>query len=220
MDIQAALLDSIRRADRSTADRAIRAWVASRGAEGMLAEVLEPVLRIVGDQWFRDESFTLAQAYVSSRIAEDCMELVADQGALLGATRGPVVLGNIEEDFHGLGRRLVGTFLRTRGWLVVDLGNDVAAKEFVDQALHFGASVIGVSAMSLSTARNIARVREELESRSLASRIKLAVGGAVFCLRPDLAGEVGGDGTASDAREAALLIERLWIEAKAAPLSA
>lgn len=220
MDIQAALLDSIRRADRSTADRAIRAWVASRGAEGMLAEVLEPVLRIVGDQWFRDESFTLAQAYVSSRIAEDCMELVADQGVLLGATRGPVVLGNIEEDFHGLGRRLVGTFLRTRGWLVVDLGNDVAAKDFVDQALHFGASVIGVSAMSLSTARNIARVREELESRSLASRIKLAVGGAVFCLRPDLAGEVGGDGTAPDAREAALLIERLWIEAKAAPLSA
>ncbi|MEI6877096.1 MAG: hypothetical protein WCL50_18435, partial [Spirochaetota bacterium] len=42
--------------------------------------------------------------------------------------KGKAVIGNIEEDFHGLGRRLVASFLRTSGWEVHDLGNDVAAE--------------------------------------------------------------------------------------------
>jgi methanogenic corrinoid protein MtbC1 len=126
---------------------------------------------------------------------------------------GTAVIGNAEDDYHALGRRMVGTFLKIAGWEVVDLGNDVLAPTFLDKAEESGATVIGVSTMMVTNARNIIKVREEIERRSLAGKIKLAVGGAVFVMRPDLVAEVGGDGTAPTAMEAPDLFARLQAEA-------
>ena len=137
----------------------------------------------------------------------------------LGSFRGTAVLGNAEDDYHALGRRMVATFLRLEGWKVHDLGNDVLAATFVDEALATGASVIGVSAMMLTNAHNILRVREELDRRDLSGRVGLAVGGAVFALRPGLVNEVGGDGTALTAVDAPSLFDRLAAERAQASLS-
>jgi len=126
------------------------------------------------------------------------------------ADNGPVIVGNIEDDYHSLGRKLVSVFLQSAGWQVIDLGNDVTAQEFVDKAVETGARVIGVSAMMYTTAENIKRVRDELDRRNLAGNIKLAVGGAVFKFRPELVKEVGGDGTAANGFEAPRLFAELW----------
>jgi methanogenic corrinoid protein MtbC1 len=87
---------------------------------------------------------------------------------------------------------------------------DVPAGQFVDEAEAKGVRVIGASAMMYTTARNVVRIREELERRGLAGRIQLAVGGAVFKLRPELVAEFGGDGTAASAVEASPLFQELW----------
>ncbi|GAB1484745.1 hypothetical protein MASR2M78_35630 [Treponema sp.] len=124
-------------------------------------------------------------------------------------TQKIAVIGNIEDDYHSIGRRMVATLLRMDGWLVKDLGNDVLAKAFVDEALRMEASVIGVSAMMLTNAQNIRKVRKEIDNRKLENKIKLAVGGAIFVMRPELADEVGGDGTAINAIECPMLFNRL-----------
>lgn len=105
---------------------------------------------------------------------------------------------------------MVGAFLRARGWTVHDLGNDVPAATFVDKAVEAGARVIGVSAMMLTTARNIKAVREEIDRRGLTGRIQLAVGGAVFRVTAGLAEEIGADGSAANALAAVELAGRLW----------
>jgi methanogenic corrinoid protein MtbC1 len=66
--------------------------------------------------------------------------------------------------------------------------------------------------MMLTTAENIRAVRAELDARGLPGRIRLAVGGAVFKLRPELVREVGGDGSAPSAIQAPALFDRLWAE--------
>ena len=214
MDIQDSLIEAIRQADHAAANTLLADWAAEHGESQLFAEVLEPTLQRIGAEWKSGESCTIAQAYVAAKVAEDTLLRVATNSPASppGTDRGPVVLGNIEEDFHALGRRMVGTFLRTKGWTVHDLGNDVTAAEFVDQAVVTGARVIGVSAMMLTTARNIRRLREEINRRGLAGRIQLAVGGAVFVVRPALVTEVGGDGTAPSALGAAELFERLHHE--------
>jgi methanogenic corrinoid protein MtbC1 len=121
-------------------------------------------------------------------------------------------MGNTEDDYHVLGRSMVVSFLRIKGWKVVDLGCDVSARDFVDQAVKAGACVIGASAMMLTTARNIRGIREEIDRRGLADRIKLAVGGAVFRMRPELVVELGGEGTAANALDAPQLFEHLHDE--------
>ncbi len=213
MTIQQALIEKIRLADRPGANALLDAWATEHGYERLLAEILDPTLILIGEEWRSSETFTLAQVYVAAKVTEDVLNKIVDLRKPSPADqlpKGPVVIGNIEEDFHALGRRMVGTFLRTDGWIVHDLGNDVPAAEFVDKAQAVGARVIGVSAMMMTTARHITRVREEIDRRGLTGRIQLAVGGAVFRICPGLDAEVGGNGTAPDALGAADLFDRLW----------
>jgi methanogenic corrinoid protein MtbC1 len=215
MTIFDSLLDCIRRADRDQAKALLDAWGTEHGYERLLTEVLEPTLVLIGEQWRSFENFSLAQAYMAAKITEDMLLKIAERTAWHAGgipPKGPVVIGNIEEDFHALGRKMLGTFLGAEGWLVHDLGNDVPPEVFVDKAEEVGARVIGVSAMMLTTARNIRRVREEVDRRGLTGRLQLAVGGAVFLVMPGLVDDVGGDGTAANAIEAVQLFDRLWAD--------
>ena len=208
-------------ADRTEARVMLAAAVGTMGYDDTLRTILEPTLRMVGERWASD-GISLAQGFVAGKVAEDFMvlgktagtprpasgadEVAADETGLPARI---AVLGNVEDDYHVLGRSMVASFLEIEGWQVVDLGCDVLAEDFVDRAMEVGACVIGASAMMLTTARNIAKIRQELDARNLADHLKLAVGGAVFAMRPDLVVEVGGDGTARTALEAPALFERL-----------
>jgi methanogenic corrinoid protein MtbC1 len=213
MTIHEALIERIRQADRQGANALLDAWAAEHSYERLLTEVLDPTLATIGEQWCSSEIFTLAQVYVAAKVTEDVLGKIVGRRTRLsqGQTpRGPVVIGNIEEDFHALGRRMVGTFLRAEGWIVNDLGNDVPPSEFVDKAQEIGARVIGVSAMMMTTARNIKGVRKEIDRRGLSGQIRLAVGGAIFRVNTELAEDVGGDGTTPNALGAPGLFDRLW----------
>jgi methylmalonyl-CoA mutase cobalamin-binding domain/chain len=207
-----SLVDVILKGERERANTLLDDYAASRDYRAAMSDVLEPVLEEIGTRW-AEENISLAQGYVAGKVAEDMLlKIYSAEKDAVGkqADKGPVVVGNIEDDYHSLGRKLVSVFLQSAGWRVVDLGNDVTAKEFVDKAVETGARVIGVSAMMYTTAENIKRVREELDRRKLSGKIMLAVGGAVFKFRPELKEEVGGDGTAANGFQAPKLFEELW----------
>jgi len=213
MTIQQSLIEKIRLADRQGANALLDAWATEHGYERLISDVLDPTLLLIGEKWCASGAMTLAQVYIAAKVTEDVLNKIISMRINPSEgqpPKGPVVIGNIEEDFHALGRRMVGTFLRAEGWIVHDLGNDVPATVFVDKALEVGARVIGVSAMIMTTALNIKMVRQEIDSRGLTGRIQLAVGGAVFCVSPGLVGEVGGDGTAANALAVPDLFNRLW----------
>jgi methanogenic corrinoid protein MtbC1 len=213
-EIRGKLYDFILEADRRGAAELLGVQVSLIGYPLVIKEIINPVLNLVGERFVKDK-LSLAQGYVAGKVAEDLLERLnsSTEGlASTGSKCGTAVIGNAEDDYHSLGRRMVGTFLKIAGWDVVDLGNDVLAPDFLDKAEESGASVIGVSTMMVTNARNIIKVREEIERRGLGGRIKLAVGGAVFVMRPDLVAEVGGDGTAATAMEAPELFARLHAE--------
>jgi methanogenic corrinoid protein MtbC1 len=223
MDIRQELLEAVLRADQAGANALLDAWAAEHGYARLLIDVIEPMLEYIGRTYMQSQSVTLAQAYVAGMIAEDALNKMAAQNRRVQGEetppKGPVVIGNIEEDFHSLGRRMLGTFLTAEGWIVHDLGNDVSPAAFLDKAQEVGARIVGASAMMLTTARNIRLLREEIDRRGLTRRIQLAVGGAIFLLRPELVHEVGGDGTSPNALGAARLFDDLWrrsLEAEAA----
>lgn len=181
------------------------------GYFAVINEILEPVLIEIGEMWSKEE-LSLAQGYVAAKITEDVLSKAIQTSDWQSETRikkTPVVLANIEDDFHSLGRKMVSTFLQANGWQVYDLGNDVTAKEMVDAAVQYQAPIIGVSAMMYTTAVNIRKVREEIDNRNLKDKIKLAVGGAIFKVRPELAAEVGGDGTSGNATQVSALFSEL-----------
>lgn len=202
-------------ADRDAANVFLDALAAKSSYREVFLSLLEPVLKDIGEMWVEEE-LSLAQGYVAGKIAEDLLTKMARSGESAKGranSKGPVVIGNIEDDYHELGKKMVGTFLQTAGWRVYDLGPDVTAQEFVAKAVAVGARIIGVSAMMYSTAAHIKSVREEIDARGLRGKVLLAVGGAVFKLHPDLVQEVGGDGTIDAAINAPAFFDRLWKQA-------
>ena len=214
-DAQQALLDAIQQADRAGARAVIEAWAETHPFERVVPDLLSPTLETFGRLWaHRKLGFSLATGYVAAKVAEDVLARLLEEAGARGEARaplkGPVVLGNVEDDFHPLGRKMVGAFLRADGWDVQDLGVDVNPARFIEAAEACGARVIGASAMMYTTAKNAARLREAMEQRGLAGRVQLALGGAVFKLRPELVATFGGDGTAPSALEAPALFAELW----------
>ncbi len=207
------LVEAMMDADRDLAQDVLVNYAEKKGYVEAASHVLEPALFIIGEKWESSGDVSLAQAYVAAKVAGDFMTLSVLNEPFskdYDDKKGIVVIGNIEDDYHSLGRNMVKIFLEKDGWVVHDLGNDVLASEFVDKALEYEADIIAVSAMMYSTAMNIIKVREELEKRNLNNKIKLVVGGAVFKLRPDLVEEVGGDGTAPNAIKAPKLFNEIY----------
>lgn len=201
--------------ERGDARELVDAWLHTGHApESFITEVLSPALVQVGARWSK-QRVSLSQTFVAAKIAEETLLRCAPPSCPpMKASRGRIVLGNIEDDFHGLGRRIVGTFLRSSGWTVHDLGNDVPAEDFVTSAVELDAPLIGVSAMMHTTALGIRRVRRLIDEQGLGSRVRLVVGGAVFGARPELAEEVGADGMAKSAHLADALFTRLQSEVR------
>lgn len=212
-ELSEKLLTAMINADRSGAAEIIGQALAD-GIEPrqVIADILDPAIVQLGRMW-EEQIMSLAQNFVASKIAEDTLLRCIPDKTNNIHSKGSVVIGNIEDDFHSLGRKTVSLFLSAAGWDVHDLGNDVPAEEFLEKAQEVGACVVGASAMMQTTALNIRKLRQLIDERGLTGRIKLAVGGAVFNWRPDLVAEVGGDGTAHNAVGADELFMRLQAEA-------
>jgi methanogenic corrinoid protein MtbC1 len=207
-----SLLKAMIDADRSEASRIID-QALSEGIEPrqVISDILDPAIVQLG-RWWEDEAMSLSQNFVASKIAEDALLKCIPANSTPPQAKGVTVIGNVEDDFHSLGRKTVGLFLSAAGWEVHDLGNDVPVEELLEKALEVNATVIGASAMMHTTALNIRKLRLLIDERGLADRIKLAVGGAVFNWRPELVAEVGGDGTTNNAVGADELFTRLQAE--------
>lgn len=212
MDIKQEILSAIQTANLTLASDLLKQWGEENGYDHFTEKILLPVLEKYTLDDFKLDGSPLAQGYVAARFAETAMDTVmknSSSGKVINPTKGPIVIGNIEDDFHSLGRRIICAFLKSNGWIVHDIGNDIPANEFVEKAIETESRIIAASAMMYSTAVNIIKVREELISRNLEGKIKLAVGGAIFNLRSDLIKEVGGDGTAKSALQVPKLFDSL-----------
>ncbi|MDF1549169.1 MAG: cobalamin-dependent protein [Bacteroidales bacterium] len=208
---QKILAEFISEGEKEQAIASLTTWSIETSFKEVIFEVLEPLLITWGKLWMQGK-LSLAHGYISGKVAEEFYVIASGNEEFNIATKenkGTIVLGNIEDDFHPLGRRLVKIFSQAMGWNMIDLGNDIPAEVFVEKAIENKADIIAISAMMFTTAKNIIKVRKELDTLKLSGQIKLAVGGAVFKLRPELVTEIGGDGTADTAIEAPQLFERL-----------
>ena len=118
-----------------------------------------------------------------------------------------IVIGIIEGDTHDIGKNLVKLMLETSGFEVIDLGRDVPARNFVEEAVAKGAEMIMVSSLMTTTMDAMADVVTELDARGLRVKIKYAVGGGP--VSQGFADKIGADGYSKNAADAVRLCQRL-----------
>jgi 5-methyltetrahydrofolate--homocysteine methyltransferase len=143
-----------------------------------LNQVLLPAMKEVGDKFGAGElilPFVLQSAEVMKK-AVSHLERYLERSE--GATKGRIVLATVYGDVHDIGKNLIKTILANNGYSVHDLGKQVPVNEIVNQAVDLRADVIGLSALLVSTSRQMPLVVRELDRRTLA--IPVLVGGAAI----------------------------------------
>jgi 5-methyltetrahydrofolate--homocysteine methyltransferase len=152
--------------------------VEKLGAVPTLNDVLLPAMKEVGDKFGAGElilPFVLQSAEVMKRAVAQ-LEKYLDK--IEGYTKGTVVLATVFGDVHDIGKSLVNTILTNNGYTVVDLGKQVPIGTIVDAAKEHDATAIGLSALLVSTSKQMPAAVAELHQQGLT--FPVLVGGAAI----------------------------------------
>ena len=144
----------------------------------VLNEVLLPAMKTVGDRFGAGElilPFVLQSAEVMQRAVRHLEQFLDRQP---GRTKGTVVLATVYGDVHDIGKSLVNTILANNGYTVIDLGKQAPVTTIVEKAIEVGADAIGLSALLVSTSKQMTQCVQELDRRGV--RIPVLVGGAAI----------------------------------------
>ncbi|MBA2244283.1 MAG: methionine synthase [Gemmatimonadetes bacterium] len=144
----------------------------------VLNQVLLPAMKEVGDKFGAGElilPFVLQSAEVMKK-AVARLESYLDKAE--GQTKGKVVLATVYGDVHDIGKNLVNTILTNNGYTVFDLGKQVPLNTILERAEEVQADAIGLSALLVSTSKQMALCAQELHRRGLT--YPLLVGGAAI----------------------------------------
>ncbi len=95
-----------------------------------------------------------------------------------GVTKGTIVLATVYGDVHDIGKNLVKTILSNNGYTVIDLGKQVPVETIVQAAQEHNADAIGLSALLVSTSKQMPALVNELHRRGL--RYPVLIGGAAI----------------------------------------
>jgi 5-methyltetrahydrofolate--homocysteine methyltransferase len=178
MEPEEALHYHILRRKKEGVEAWIDASVEKIGAVPTLNDVLLPAMKEVGDKFGAGElilPFVLQSAEVMKR-AVARLENYLDK--IEGYTKGTVVVATVFGDVHDIGKSLVNTILTNNGYTVVDLGKQVPISTILDAAVEHNATAIGLSALLVSTSKQMPACIQELHARRL--EFPVLVGGAAI----------------------------------------
>jgi 5-methyltetrahydrofolate--homocysteine methyltransferase len=144
----------------------------------VLNDVLLPAMKEVGDKFGAGElilPFVLQSAEVMKKAVRH-LEQFLERAE--GFTKGRVVLATVYGDVHDIGKSLVNTILSNNGYTVYDLGKQVPVNTIIDKAVEVNADAIGLSALLVSTSKQMPLCVQELDKRRLS--FPVLIGGAAI----------------------------------------
>lgn len=174
----------------------------------ILQGALTAAMDDLGEAWNRGEAF-IPEVMEAANIFQKAADYLEPHLATAGEQEklGTIVIGTVQGDLHNLGKNLVAVMLRTGGFNVVDLGVNVPAEMFMEEAAKHQAGIIAMSALLTTTMVEQGKVLELLKERGVREQYKVMVGGAPITEK--WASEIGADGYARNAGEAVEVARRL-----------
>ena len=150
----------------------------AKTAVTILNATLLPAMKEVGDKFGSGElilPFVLQSAEVMKKSVSYLENFLERKE---GTQKGTLVLATVYGDVHDIGKNLVKTILSNNGYKVIDLGKQVPAETIISKAVEEKADAIGLSALLVSTSKQMPLIVNELQRRGL--KIPVLIGGAAI----------------------------------------
>lgn len=199
-DFQQALL----RASRPDAERILMHLREENIFSVRVEAVVVAALERIGRDWEIGKA-ALSQVYMSGKICEELMKSLPSDAASQVRTPGRCAIALLN-DYHGLGKRIVLSALRSAGFDIQDWGR-MTQEQLIAKVAESEIDVLLLSTLMLPSALLVREVKEQLDAQGFEG--KLLVGGAPFRLDKQLWKEVGADATAVNAMDAIKVLSAL-----------
>lgn len=157
-------------------------------------------MSIVGER-FQAGEYYLAELMLSAEIFKGAVSVLDPYLAKAHSAKpkGKVILATMKGDIHDLGKNLVATLLKARGFQVHDLGVDVDPALFVEKVGEIKPDFVGFSALITTAFDSMKEAADLLEQANVRNQFKLMVGGGVTT--PEVKAFVRADFQTVDAME-------------------
>ncbi len=178
LPIEARIHNAILRRRKDGIEAKVDEVLLARDPVDVLNNVLLPAMKDVGDKFGAGElilPFVLQSAEVMKKAVAHLEQFLEKKE---GVTKGKVVLATVFGDVHDIGKNLVNTILTNNGYTVYDLGKQVPMNTILEKAVEVEADAIGLSALLVSTSKQMPICVSEQDSRKL--DIPIVVGGAAI----------------------------------------
>ncbi len=178
LPIEQQIHNAILRRRKDGIEAKIDIALQNRTPVAVLNEILLPAMKDVGDKFGAGElilPFVLQSAEVMKKAVAHLEQFLEKKE---GSTKGTVVLATVFGDVHDIGKNLVNTILTNNGYTVHDLGKQVPMNTILEKAVEVKADAIGLSALLVSTSKQMPICVQEQEARGL--QFPVIVGGAAI----------------------------------------
>lgn len=133
-------------------------------------------MTVVGHK-FREGEIFIPEVLIAARAMSKGIERLEPLLLKSGVkARGKLLIGTVQDDLHDIGKNLVAIMFKGAGFEVFDLGVNVPAEKFVEEARRHQPDVIGLSALLTTTMLNMGATIKAL--RDAGCKAIIIVGGA------------------------------------------
>lgn len=137
-------------------------------------------MTIVGEKFQSGEAF-LAELMLSGEIFKETLNILKPHMTQEGSNdkKGTVVMATLQGDIHDLGKDIVVTLLKARGFEVYNLGVDVPPQVLVDKVKEVNPDFVGFSSLLTPNIKVMKQTVEMLVEEGLRDGLKVMIGGGI-----------------------------------------
>jgi methanogenic corrinoid protein MtbC1/uroporphyrinogen-III decarboxylase len=192
---------------REAAEHARQALEQGTDAQDLINLWLIPALDEVGKRFEKREIF-VPEMMMAAKSMQACVDIAKPRMKGGGAPLATVVLGTVFGDLHDIGKNLVKLLLESSGFRVVDLGENVPARTFVEAARQNAARIVGISSLLTTGDLYVAETIRAVRDSDVGGKVRIVCGGAALTQR-FVEQVCGADAYAGDAAEGVRKIKEL-----------
>lgn len=157
---------------------------------------------------FEEEEYFISDLLICSDAMYNGIDVLKEKIESYGENNlATAVIGVVEGDTHDIGKNLVKLMFEVNGFNMINLGKDVPAEKFVDEAIKNKAQFIMMSTLMTTTMANMKKVIDILNERNIRDQFIVMVGGGP--VSESFAKDIGADAYSENANEAVKVAKSL-----------